>query len=80
MFGANRRAAARNANAVAVLWAIARTRPPYADEVQRRSGLTGLEFSAAVERLTDSGAVIRCSAPKGGLLYATVRSWGAYLG
>jgi hypothetical protein len=53
----------------AVLRAIDLTRPPYADEVQRKAGLPPDEFKAAVSALRRRGIVARFTAPKGELLY-----------
>lgn len=49
--------------------AILATKPPYWDEVQRRSGLADETFKETVEDMISDGSIFRCSAPFGALIY-----------
>lgn len=46
---------------------------PYADVIQRRSGLSPHEFKASVDRLVQRGDLTEYSAPLGHVLYPSFR-------
>lgn len=57
----------------AVMAAMEKAQPPYADRVQRISGLADGEFTATVRELLNAGVIRRHTAPLGDLLYPTLR-------